>query len=119
MATKQLGKHHFQILIKRYVLEYNNAVFSNERRNKVVGGYNVFDLSRKTDLVYLDPPYFSGKSSQGTNYLGFYHFLEGLADYQNWETRIDPFLTKIIKISDNEHLNAFTKKLKLLIHLKS
>lgn len=112
-GNKTTWETPFSILMKRYVLEYNNAVFSNGRKNKVVGGYNAFDLASKTDLVYLDPPYFSGKSSQGTNYLGFYHFLEGLADYQNWETRIDPS-TKIIKISDNEHLNAFIKKSKII-----
>lgn len=112
-GNKTTWETPFSILMKRYVLEYNNAVFSNGRKNKVVGGYNAFDLPSKTDLVYLDPPYFSGKSSQGTNYLGFYHFLEGLSDYQNWGTRIDP-LTKIIKISDDEYLNAFTKKPKII-----
>lgn len=111
-GNKKTWETPFSVLVKRYVLEYNNAVFSNGKKNKVIGGCHALDLSRKTDLVYLDPPYFSGKSSQGTNYLNFYHFLEGLADYQNWETRIDQS-TNIIKISDKEQLDAFTKRPKI------
>ena len=103
----------FPELLKRYVSQYNNAVFSNKRQNKVIGGYDALDVPRKTDLVYLDPPYFSSKSTQGINYLNFYHFLEGLADYQNWGTRIDP-VTKIIKPPDDEQIDAFTKKAKII-----
>lgn len=108
-GNKATWETPFPILVKKYALQYNEAIFSNNRKNKVIGGLHAFDINKKTDLVYLDPPYFSGKSSQGTNYLGFYHFLEGLADYQNWGTRIDP-LTKIMKVSDSEQMDAFSKK---------
>jgi len=40
------------------------------------------------DLVYIDPPYVSGRG-KGVDYFGFYHFLEGMLDYPNWGDRID------------------------------
>ncbi|MCO6437702.1 MAG: DNA adenine methylase [Phycisphaerae bacterium] len=40
------------------------------------------------DLVYIDPPYI-GAGGVGVDYHGFYHFLEGLVDYDGWEERID------------------------------
>jgi adenine-specific DNA methylase len=112
-GNKTTWETPFPVLVKRYVAQYNNAIFSNGRKNKVVGGYHALDVLRKTDLVYLDPPYFSGKSTQGIDYLSFYHFLEGLANYPNWGTRLDP-LTKVIKIADSEQLDAFTKKSKIV-----
>lgn len=39
------------------------------------------------DLVYLDPPYVSGKGS-GVDYFDYYHFLEGLCRPESWEGRI-------------------------------
>lgn len=112
-GNKTTWETPFPVLVKRYASQYNEAVFSNNRKNKVVGGYHALDITRKSDLVYLDPPYFSRKSTQGTNYLDFYHFLEGLADYQNWETRIDP-VTKVIKEIGQGQLESFTRKSKII-----
>jgi adenine-specific DNA methylase len=112
-GNKTTWETPFPKLMKRYASQYNNAVFSNKRQNKVIGGYHALDIPRKADLIYLDPPYFSRKSTQGTNYLCFYHFLEGLADYQNWETRVDS-KTKVINVPDNEQLDAFAKKSKII-----
>lgn len=79
----------FPELVRRYVHEYNAAIFSNGKINRVIGGYNALDMPTNADLVYLDPPYFSDKYSSGTDYLNFYHFLEGINDYGNWPNRID------------------------------
>lgn len=40
------------------------------------------------DLVYLDPPYINA-SGLGVDYRAFYHFLEGLLRYQDWDGLID------------------------------
>lgn len=40
------------------------------------------------DLVYLDPPYLNAKGA-GIDYLDFYHFLEGLVEYERWPERIN------------------------------
>ena len=39
-------------------------------------------------MVYIDTPYIS-QSGAGVNYLDFYHFLEGLTDYNSWDKKID------------------------------
>ncbi|NMZ51734.1 DNA adenine methylase [Pseudomonas poae] len=38
-------------------------------------------LPKSYDVVYMDPPYINGKSVP-VNYSNFYHFLEGLCDYE-------------------------------------
>jgi len=40
------------------------------------------------DLVYIDTPYIS-KRGVAVDYLGFYHFLEGLTTYDDWSKHID------------------------------
>lgn len=112
-GNKTTWETPFPVLVRKYVTQYNNAVFSNRRKNRVIGGCHALDVMRKTDLVYLDPPYFSGKTSQGINYFNFYHFLEGLADYSNWETRLNP-VTEMINISNQQQVSSFTKKSEIL-----
>jgi len=62
-------------------------VFDNGRENVSLnldtelapGGY---------DLVYIDPPYIS-KRGVAVDYRDFYHFLEGLTIYDEWDKQID------------------------------
>jgi adenine-specific DNA-methyltransferase len=43
------------------------------------------------DLVYIDPPYINRADRYNRDdYWRRYHFLEGLADYDKWASRIDP-----------------------------
>jgi adenine-specific DNA-methyltransferase len=78
----------FRIHFLRFINEFNTAVLDNGRENKVMGGYDALAIPNKRyDLVYLDPPYISKKSS--VNYLDCYHFLEGLSRYNEWEKHID------------------------------
>ncbi len=79
----------FPFLMHQFVKEYNNAVFDNGRENCVIGGQNALSAPNGVDLVYLDPPYVSKEKGRGTDYLDFYHFLEGLSDYKGWPTRIN------------------------------
>jgi adenine-specific DNA methylase len=72
---------------KNFIEEANNAVFSNGKTN-VSLNYNVFDLPSNYDLVYIDTPYISDKGI-GVDYLDFYHFLEGVVNYDNWSNLID------------------------------
>ncbi len=63
------------------VAEFNQAVFSNKRKNR---SYNssILELDcNKPDLVYMDPPYFSKHSDN--DYVRRYHFIEGLC--RNWQ----------------------------------
>lgn len=49
---------------------------------------DALEVPGQYDLVYIDPPYIN-RSGTGVDYLDFYHFLEGIVDYANWENRID------------------------------
>lgn len=77
----------FEIHFRKFVDEANNAVFSNNQENKALN-LDVFDVEDDFDLVYIDTPYIS-KKGVGVDYLGFYHFLEGLVNYENWHNMID------------------------------
>lgn len=49
------------------------------------------DIKSGYDLVYIDPPYINCEDRYNRDdYWRRYHFLEGLADYENWATAIDP-----------------------------
>ena len=77
----------FESHFKNFVKEANNAIFSNEKQNYSINN-NVFDIKEKFDLIYIDTPYVS-ENGIGLDYLDFYHFLEGLVNYDNWENLID------------------------------
>ncbi len=69
------------------VNEANAAVFDNGMENVAVC-VDALDAPADVDLVYLDPPYMSDKGV-GVDYLDFYHFIEGLADYDTWPSVVD------------------------------
>lgn len=70
-----------------FVQEVNDLVSDNGKRNKA---YNkdVFEIEGDYDLVYVDPPYTSSKGIT-VDYLNFYHFLEGMVNYDAWTYMID------------------------------
>jgi len=87
-GNKKTWDTHFPVHFENFVKEVNSLVFDNGRRNKALN-LDVFDISNNYDLVYIDTPYFSAHSMVGVDYYQFYHFLEGLADYDNWQKKID------------------------------
>lgn len=78
----------FEELFRRFVAELNEAVFSNGRRNLALN-MDVFELDVDADLVYLDPPYVPARG-EVPDYRLYYHFLEGLVNYDRWAEMIDP-----------------------------
>ncbi len=77
----------FDFLFRKFVAEANRAVFSNSKKNESFN-LDVFNIDGQYDLIYIDTPYISNKGI-GTDYLGFYHFLEGLVNYNNWAQMMD------------------------------
>ena len=71
--------------------------FAHEANNAVIDGGGVCRASCSDalyiegdfDLVYVDTPYIK-RNRVGTDYLGFYHFLEGMVRYAEWPDAIDP-----------------------------
>lgn len=78
--------HHY----RRFSAEVNSLVFSNGRDN-LAACKDAFSFeSGNYDLVYIDPPYFSANRNMlACDYLRMYHFLEGLAHYDEWPRLID------------------------------
>jgi len=72
---------------RQFVVEANRAVFSNGAKNRALN-CDAADVPGDYDLVYIDPPYISARGSS-VDYLGFYHFLEGLTMYDEWGNHID------------------------------
>jgi adenine-specific DNA-methyltransferase len=79
----------------KFIKEINVAIFNNNKNNKT---YNkdIFELNIKTDLVYIDTPYIPQKGTL-THYRDFYHFLDGLTNYDYWHKKID-YTTKHKKL---------------------
>ncbi len=77
----------FEYYFKKFVHQINHAVFDN---NKICEAFqrDALDFKNNFDLVYIDTPYISNKGV-GVDYFHFYHFLEGICDYYNWERKID------------------------------
>jgi adenine-specific DNA methylase len=109
-GNKTTWEKPFEELIKKFVTEYNQAVFDNEKKNKVVGGHNALYCPNGVDLVYLDPPYFSNNHSTGLNYLDYYNFLEGIANYNEWTDLVVETDTNVPKLKEKKAIQHFTSK---------
>lgn len=77
----------FEKHFRGFVEEINKSIVDTGISCKAVS-YDASKVPGAFDLVYIDPPYLNDKGV-GVDYLGFYHFLEGLTDYENWPTRVD------------------------------
>jgi adenine-specific DNA methylase len=109
-GNKTTWEKPFEELIKKFVAEYNQAVFNNGRKNKVVGGYDALYCPNGVDLVYLDPPYFSNSQSTGLNYLDYYNFLEGIANYNKWTELVIDTEMNVPKLKEKKGIQHFTSK---------
>jgi len=77
----------FEVWFRQFVAEANSSIFSNGRHNVAIN-CDAFEIPGQYDLVYIDTPYISDRGV-GVDYFHFYHFLEGIVDYDNWVHRID------------------------------
>ncbi|MBN1788576.1 MAG: DNA adenine methylase [Sedimentisphaerales bacterium] len=99
----------FEDHFRQFVIEANQAVFSNGKQNKALN-LDVFDIEEEYDLVYIDTPYIS-RRGVGVDYLDFYHFLEGLVNYVQWDKMID-YKSRHKRLKRNE--SAWTNKNKII-----
>jgi adenine-specific DNA-methyltransferase len=87
-GNKKTWDKPFETAFRKFVNEANFAVFNNHHTHKVYCEDILTLQCCIPDLVYIDPPYISNKGG-GVDYFDFYHFLEGLVQYDNWEHLID------------------------------
>lgn len=86
-GNKKTWDTPFEIHFRKFVKEANNAVFNNGEVCRSLN-QNIFDIEPTYDLVYIDTPYLNNDGI-GVDYADFYHFLNGLVDYENWDNQID------------------------------
>lgn len=116
-GNKQTWERSFEELFKKLINELNQICFDNDRNNKSYN-YSALNCPLKADLVYIDPPYFTSKSS--TPYHSKYHFLEGLVNYYEIPNKINfNKINKEIMINfskEFEDKNVFLEDLRNLIN---
>ncbi len=76
----------FEDHFRQFVSAANAGVFQGGTCRAI--NEDAVNVEGEFDLVYIDPPYLN-RHGTGVDYHGFYHFLEGLADYRNWGEKID------------------------------
>lgn len=119
-CNKTTWEKPFEEFFIKFSREISNKVFSNQKKNIAVCD-NLLEFKRENfDLVYLDPPYISKKSRPSMlDYQDYYHFLEGIMNYSNWNDQIDhskknkPLLKKQLswtKFVAEKSLDAIFKK---------
>ncbi len=86
-GNKKTWDTPFETHFRKFVNEANNAVFDNGKTCSSIN-LNIFDVKSEYDFVYIDTPYLNN-SGIGIDYADFYHFLNGLVDYDNWDNHID------------------------------
>lgn len=86
-GNKTTWDRPFDEWFRIFVGEANQAIFDNEQMNRALN-LDALDVPGEYDLVYIDTPYIS-KRGVAVDYLWFYHFLEGLTMYDEWNKHID------------------------------
>ena len=90
-GNKKTWDTPFEIHFRKFVKEYNEAVFDNGRNSKAFNEDILklqFPRMEEIDLVYMDPPYLPQRGDK-PDYQLFYHFLEGIVNYKEWPKKID------------------------------
>lgn len=86
-GNKTTWDTEFEVHFRNFVKEANQAVFSNNKKN-LSTNYDAINIKDKYDLIYVDTPYISSQGV-GVDYYDFYHFLEGIVNYDTWNEKID------------------------------
>lgn len=86
-GNKKTWDTPFDIHFRKFVKEANDAIFDNGEKCLSIN-QNIFDVKPSYDFVYIDTPYLNEKGV-GVDYADFYHFLNGILEYNNWEEHID------------------------------
>jgi len=86
-GNKTTWDRNFEDHFRQYAREANCAVFDNGSQCRAVC-QDALHLEPGYDLVYIDTPYIN-RNGIGVDYRDFYHFLEGIVDYEHWHEMVD------------------------------
>lgn len=89
-GNKSTWDTRFALHFRRFSEEIEQRVFDGPQTCRA-SNYDALEIpGGHYDLVYLDPPYMKrGRQLETADYLHCYHFLEGLARYEDWPRLID------------------------------
>jgi adenine-specific DNA-methyltransferase len=113
-GNKKTWERTFEELFARFIVELDEFTFDNGQNNLSVNS-NALNCNETADLVYIDPPYFNANRNH-TTYHSKYHFLEGLANYNEIEENID--FTKPIRSININKSDEFEKSATFLLELE-
>ncbi|AVT12344.1 DNA adenine methylase [Paracidovorax avenae] len=83
---------------------------------RVTSGMSAEEISPNYDFIYVDPPYFKlGQSTE--SYLSRYHFLEGLARYEEWPLLLDS--SDRLRRIEASTVNEWTDKKSLIRNIEA
>lgn len=102
-GNKATWDRSFEHYFIKFALEANRLIFDNGKNNKSLS-YDALEFPNNSyDLVYLDPPYIPKRNVRNMcNYYKYYHFLEGIINYDNWSKLIN-FQLNYRPLIDNGH----------------
>ena len=86
-GNKKTWDTPFPVHFKRFVKEINEASFNSGIACRSLCG-DAASVEGDFDLVYIDTPYI-GETGKTVDYADFYHFLDGIAQYEKWPELID------------------------------
>ena len=86
-GNKATWEKPLKVAFEEVAENLNKGIFDNGRANRALN-LDCHEVVCHPDLVYLDTPYINARGT-GVDYRDFYHFLDGICDYQGWEEKID------------------------------
>lgn len=86
-GNKATWEGSFADYFRRFAMQANGAII-DARGLCRASCADALDMAGEFDLVYIDTPYIK-RNRVGTDYQGFYHFLEGMVRYREWDALID------------------------------
>jgi len=109
-GNKTTWEGSFENYFLRFAEEANDLVFDSHKNCSSLN-MSILDIDPYGyDLVYIDPPYIrKDGSNESSDYLKCYHFLEGLARYNEWGSMID-YNSINRRLNNLESQNDFKKQ---------
>ena len=86
-GNKRTWDTPFVTHFRKFIKEANDAIFDSGTRCVAINK-DICDVKENFDLVYIDTPYIN-EQGKGIDYADFYHFLNGIVNYNEWQSLID------------------------------
>jgi adenine-specific DNA-methyltransferase len=109
-GNKTTWDRPFEDYFVKFATEVNDLIFYSPKKC-IAKNESILKIEQNGyDLVYIDPPYIhKDKSNESSKYFDSYHFLEGLARYEDWGEMID-YETKHRRLKNDSNNDEFTKQ---------